>query len=84
MELEFYLKSSTGRSYSNKNNTETICEWRLNCGKYVMNRTDRTDAVSYYLNPCLINFICPLHDHVQFHHDSYLMSRYFDFYYKFL
>ena len=40
MELEFYLKSSTGRSYSEKNNTEVICEWRLNCGKYVMNRTD--------------------------------------------
>ena len=40
MELEFHLKSSTGRSYSNKNNTEAICEWRLNCGKYVMNRTD--------------------------------------------
>ena len=40
MELEFYLKSSTGRSYSNKNNTEAICEWRLYCGKYVMSRTD--------------------------------------------
>ena len=40
MELEFYLKSSTGRSYSNKNNTVAICEWRLYCGKYVMNRTD--------------------------------------------
>ena len=23
-----------------KNNTEAICEWRLYCGKYVMNRTD--------------------------------------------
>ena len=23
-----------------KNNTEAICEWRLNCGKYVMNGTD--------------------------------------------
>ena len=32
--------TSTGRSYSNKNNTEAICEWRLYCGKYVMNRTD--------------------------------------------
>ena len=40
MELEFHLKSSTGRSYSYKNNTEAICEWRLNYGKYVMNRTD--------------------------------------------
>ena len=40
MELEFHLKISTGRSYSNKNNTEAICEWRLDCGKYVMNRTD--------------------------------------------
>ena len=40
MELEFYLKSSTGRSYSNKNNTEAIFEWKFNCVKYVMNRTD--------------------------------------------
>ena len=40
MALELHLKSSTGRSYSNKSNTEAICEWRLNCGKYVMNRTD--------------------------------------------
>ena len=23
-----------------KNNTEAICEWRLRCGKYVMNGTD--------------------------------------------
>ena len=28
MKLEIYLKSSTGKSYSNiKNNTEAICEW---------------------------------------------------------
>ena len=25
-----------------KNDTEAICEWRLNCGKYVMNSTDLT------------------------------------------
>ena len=41
MELEFYFKSSTGKSNSTyKNNTEAICEWRLTCGKYVMNGTD--------------------------------------------
>ena len=40
------------------------------------------NALRYYLNACLINFICPLHDHVQVSHVSYLLSRYFDFYYK--
>ena len=29
---------------------------------------------------CLITSVCPLHDHVL--HDSCLLSRYFDFYYK--
>ena len=48
MEFEFYLKISTGMSYSNiKNNTEGICEWRPKCGKYVMNGTD-WQLVSYY------------------------------------
>ena len=41
-----------------------------------------TDALRYYLNSCLINFICPLHDNVQFPHDSYSLSRYFDLYFK--
>ena len=40
-----------------------------------------TDAHRYYLNSCLLNFICPLHDPVQFLHDSYLLSPYSDFYY---
>ena len=40
IELEFYLKSSTGEFYSNIRTTEAICEWKLNCGKYVMNGTD--------------------------------------------
>ena len=41
MELEFYLKNYTDKSYSNiKINTEAICEWKFNCGKYVMNGTE--------------------------------------------
>ena len=41
MEPEFYLKISTGKSYSNEKSTEAICEWRLNCGNYMMNGSDR-------------------------------------------
>ena len=67
MELEFYLKSSTGRSYSNKNNTEAICEWRLNYGKYVMNRTDlQLVCYSTFCNQYIASMYYPYKHFVSF------------------
>ena len=63
------FESSTGEPYwIYKNNTEAICEWRLNCGKYVMNGTDlQRDCYSTFCKQYIASMYYPYKTFRQFY-----------------
>ena len=50
-----------------KNNTEAICEWKLNCGKYVMNGTEwQLACYSTFCNQYIASVDCSYETFRQF------------------